>query len=100
MPKQIKKVSLKKIVELILSTDREVFKVRFLKRSTGEVRTMLAMRGVTEHLKGGELPYEAAEKALITVFDTEKEAYRSISAEGIIDVKIGNTTYKNKDYIG
>ena len=48
MPKIVKKVTLREIVELILNTDKELFKVRFLKRSTGEIRTMLAMRGVTE----------------------------------------------------
>lgn len=62
--------------------------VVFRKRTTGELRKMVFRTGVTSHLKGGDKPYDAAEHRLITVFDAQKNAYRTIPVEGLLSIKV------------
>lgn len=81
------------IVELIKNTDGKIFTVTFVKRTTGEIRVMNCRLGVTKHLKGGTQSYDPSEYDLLTVFDMQKKAYRSISLDTIISVKISNTSY-------
>ena len=64
-----------------------IFSLAFVKRTTGEVREMVCRRGVTAHLKGGPAAYNAAEKNLITVYDMQKNGYRSIPVENVLRVK-------------
>lgn len=61
--------------------------VTFIKRTTGEERKMNCRIGVTKHLAGGQKAFDDAEKNLITVFDTEKNHYRSINCDSIRHVK-------------
>lgn len=75
-------------VSHINSTNGKVFAVRFIKRSTGEVRTMNCRLGVKSHLKGGAPAYSREEKQLVCVFDMVKNAYRSIPIEGITELKV------------
>lgn len=70
-----------------------IFSVTFIKRSNGAVRKMVCRTGVKSHLSGGELKYDAAEKGLITVFDMQAKAYRSISVESIMSLRIDGVTY-------
>jgi hypothetical protein len=86
-------ITIKKMVELIRATNKEEFTVSFIKRTTGETRKMVAMYGVTEFLRGGELGYDAKEQSLITVYDTEKKGYRSINIDGIIAATIKGIEY-------
>ncbi len=92
-----KKVTLKKIINEILKTNKEEIEVLFIKRSTGEERLMRCMMGVTEHLKGGTLGYDPTSHNLITVFDIDKQAYRSINTEGIVYAIIRGVKYINKE---
>lgn len=69
------------------------FTVTFIKRTTGEERVMLARLGVTAHLAGGELPYDAIKKRLVTVWDVQKKAYRNIPLENILSIKTKGVTY-------
>ena len=73
------------------------FSVEFIKRSTGELRKMVCRGGVAKHLKGGELNYDRAEKALIGVWDATvtdpTKAYRNISIEGIQMLKANKMEY-------
>lgn len=70
-------------VKLILGAKR-IFSVDFVKRTTGETRRMVCRRGVTKHLKGGEPAYSFKDNDLISVYDMEKQGYRSIPIEGIV----------------
>ena len=66
--------------------------VDFVKKD-GTTRTMNSRLGVTRYLKGGELPYDPAEKGLLPVFDAQKGEYRMINIPTIISAKIGNEEY-------
>lgn len=75
-------------------TNGKVFSCVFVKRTTGEIREMTARLGVKKYLKGGALSYDPKTCNLIPVFDMVKGAYRSISIEGIKEIKIEGKTYK------
>lgn len=71
------------------ASDGKIFSVTFTKRTTGEIRQMVCRLGVLTHLKGGEKPFDDAEKGVLTVFDVQKGDYRSISAEAVSKIRIG-----------
>ena len=78
-------------IKRILGMGGKILAVRFVKRTTGEVRTMLCRREVKSYLKGemGSGPaYNHAEHDLISVFDMTKMQYRSIPTEGIVALKV------------
>lgn len=60
-----------------------IFSVKFVKRTNNEIRTMNCRLGVTKHLKGGEQGYDPKDHNLITVWDLQKKAYRSINLETV-----------------
>lgn len=74
-----------------------IFTVRFVKRSTGEVRVMNCRKGVRKYLKGGPMAYNPDDKGLLWVFDVQHSAYRSIAIEGILSLTMDGVTYTPKD---
>lgn len=60
-----------------------LFKVVFVKRTTGELREMVCRFGVSKGVTGEGLKFDPLEKGLIVVFDMQKKAYRSIPVENI-----------------
>jgi hypothetical protein len=74
--------------------DGHIFSVEFIKRTTGEKRLMVCRLGVKSHLKGGTKKFDDTEKKLLTVFDVQKNAYRSIPLDQIIRVKISGRVYE------
>ena len=64
------------------------FTVDFIKRTTGEPRTMNCRCGVAKHLAGGELAYDAAKRRLLPVYDVRAEGYRQIPLDGLVSVKM------------
>ena len=112
----------KKISEL---DDSTIFFVKFIKRSTGEIRDMYAQKGVGKFVKGGEQAYDPSEHNLVGVFDNGKyrqdlhewrkanateevpdeirneigqRCYRSINLENIIQLKIHGRDYFVNDF--
>lgn len=71
----------------------KVFSVTFIKRTTGEPRRMLCRGGVTSKLKGGEKQYEPSEYKLSVVYDMEKQAYRSIPLDSVVQIKAFGKVY-------
>ena len=69
------------MVTLIMkaTTGGQFFTVHFRKKD-GTIRKMTCRRGVKSHLKGGKLNWNPANFNMVTVFDTEKGAYRTINA--------------------
>lgn len=63
--------------------DGSIFTAIFIKRTTGELRTMRCRVGVKKYLHGGELPYDPMEKGLIPVYDIDKADYRTIPIDAI-----------------
>ena len=87
------KVTLSEIVKLIHNTGGEEFKVEFTKRNS---TTKRKMKCVLNDNSTENMPYDPSSKQLISVFDTEKDAYRVINISGIISVKINGQLYKVK----
>lgn len=81
------------IIPLLNTTKGKFFRVVFIKRTTGEVRTMIARMGVRKHLKGGSPAYDFKEKGLIPVYDVQKRGYRSIPIEGIKSLRVNGVDY-------
>jgi len=76
-----------------LVSDGKTFTVEFIKRTTGELRTMNCRLGVKKFLRGGKMAYSPAEKQLLTVFDMKAKSYRTIPVEGIQRVSVGGQTF-------
>jgi hypothetical protein len=78
---------------LLKGTKGKFFTITFKKRTNGNIRVMNARLGVRAYLKGGTLPYNAAAKNLLPVFDVNKKKYRAIPLDGISQIKLGNQIY-------
>ena len=83
-----------KVTELkSLVGKNSIFAVDFIKKD-GTLRTMNCRLGVTKHLKGGELGYNATEKNLLPVFDMVAGAYRMINVSTIIEIRFNKQVIK------
>lgn len=67
--------------------DGKIASVKFIKRSNGEIRQMICRTGVRKGITGRGAAYDSASKNLLTVFDMQKRAYRTIPAENVIEVQ-------------
>ena len=77
-----------------LKRSKKLFRVDFLKRTTGEMRTMVCRFGVTKHLKGGKRAYDFGDKGLLSVYDINKQGYRSIPIDNITLIKSAGIVYR------
>lgn len=66
------------------TSNKKIFTVTFIKRTTGEIRTMNAMRGVRKGVTGEGLPFDPSEKNLLTVYDVKKKGHRFVNLNEII----------------
>lgn len=71
----------------------QIFSVIFKKRTNGEIRKMVCRYGVTEYLAGGTKAFKDEDHELKTVFDMQKQAYRSIALESLIQIKVKGEVY-------
>ena len=81
------------IYRWLRATAGRVFSVTFIKRLTGEERTLVARVGVCRNQKGGSLPFNPRKKKLIVVFDMNDRIYKCIPIDGIEAV-----TYRARRY--
>lgn len=88
------KITAAKAAEMLTSTEGRIFSVKFIKRTTGEIREMVARTGVKAHLKGGDAAYKFSDKALLSVYDLQKKAYRAIPLDAILSLKAGGEEYE------
>ncbi len=86
-------MKIQKALEFIQHRDGKIFTIRFTKRTTGELREMVCRQGVKKYLAGGK-SIDFASHKLIPVYDMQKQAYRSISIEGITEIKVDGTWRK------
>jgi len=73
------------------------FRISFVKRTTGEPRTIVGRMGVVKHLAGGGPAYDFKDKGLLPVWITDKSrrkddvgsktGYRAIPIEGITELQ-------------
>jgi len=89
----MKVITAKEAAALLMGTKGRIFSVVFVKRTTGEIRTMVARTGVTSALKGGDAAYSFSANSLLSVYDTQAKGYRTIPLEGIISLKSGGEEY-------
>jgi hypothetical protein len=82
-------MDISKIKELAGS---QIFSVKFIKKD-GTVREMVCRLGVKKHLKGGELAYDAKGMGYLPVFDMQKEEYRMVNTNTILEIKINGVVY-------
>lgn len=76
-----------------LVSNGAIFSVEFIKRSNGELRKMVCRLGVKKHLRGGAKAYDAKQHNLLTVFDMEKEGYRSIPVDSIQRLSVNGQAF-------
>jgi hypothetical protein len=69
-----------------LIANGKIASVTFVKRSDGTERKMLCRTGVRKGLTGRGPNYDPESKNLLTVFDMEKKAYRTIPAENVVEI--------------
>ena len=63
--------------------DGRVFTVEFVKRTTGEWRTMTCRRGVKKGVTGVGMAYDPLSRGLFTVYDMQKKAFRHINLKDL-----------------
>ena len=76
--------------------DGMIFSVTFIKRSTGEIRSMRCRKGV--HSQGNTPSYVAAQHNLITVYDMAIGDFRCINLETIINLVANKKRYTVNDF--
>jgi hypothetical protein len=86
------------LAELINKTNGAFFNVTFVKRTTGEERTMTCRTGVHKYTNGVGLKYDRKQHDLIGVWVSNEgksgaDAYRSISIDGLVSAKINGELY-------
>jgi hypothetical protein len=87
------------IRDFLISLNGKMFGVSFTKRSTGELRKMLATTNFVSKLKGGEAAYDAKEKGLLVVLDVianrknPERAIRSIPLDSVLTIKAKGVEY-------
>lgn len=67
--------------------------VTFIKRTTGQPRTIVCNGCPDVAADPGNLKFNPEELGLISVFDHQKQAHRFISVEGIQSITIGGETF-------
>ena len=83
------KTEIKTLKEMVGS---KIFSVIFQKKD-GTLREMVCRLGVTKHLKGGELKYSPEDFNYLTVFDMQKQEYRTINVNTLKRIKLDGVTY-------
>lgn len=64
----------------------KIASVTFIKRSDGTERKMICRTGVKKGVTGRGSSYDPETKGLLTVFDMQKQAFRTIPSEAVIEV--------------
>ena len=81
-------------IKMLRDSKGKIFGVKFIKRSTGDVRTMSARLGVSKGVKGIGLQYDPESRQLMPVYDMHKQEYRMINLETLSTV-----SFKGQEYI-
>ena len=88
------KISKVTAIEMIRGSKGKVFGVTFIKRTTGEVRTMQARLGVRKGVTGEGLKFNPKDYALIPVYEMPKQQFRMVNLEGLTNLSIEGEKYE------
>ena len=89
----MKKIKQSQVLDLIKNTNGKIFSATFTKKD-GSEREMNCRTGVSKHLKGGQLKFDAKAKGLFSVYDLQVKNYRFINTKTVSKLKIDGTTYE------
>lgn len=98
MLKELSTKNREKVRKIIKATKGKFFLVKFTKRTTGELRTMLCRTGVAKFVKGKGMQFDPADKDLVCVWDLqawvpEKDSgYRMINLRTVCEIRFGGIT--------
>ena len=89
------------VIDAFKKADGSLVSITFIKRTTGEVRKMLARTGVRKGVKGVGLKFNPRNKNLIGVYDFDKvregadpsKCYRFVPIDAVISMKVRGKTY-------
>lgn len=91
----MKKLVLKKMedVERLLEAHPgRIFRATFIKADRS-VRVLVGRQGVTKDRAGGQLRYDPSQYGLLCVYDMQKEVYRNINLNTLVELKIGGQIF-------
>lgn len=88
------KISKVTAIEMIRGSKGRVFGVTFIKRTTGEVRTMQARLGVKKGVTGEGLKFNPKDYALIPVYEMPMQQFRMVNLEGLTNLSIEGEKYE------
>lgn len=74
-----------------------IFAVEFIKRTDGSIREMLCRTGVTKGTHGGSMGYKPEDHGLLSVYDMQKQGFRSIPVENILHLSMNGQRYERRD---
>lgn len=66
--------------------DGKIFSVIF-RKANGDERHLVGRLGVKKALKGGSKPFSDEDYNLVTVYDLQKQAYRSFKVDRVLQLK-------------
>ena len=77
----------------LIDDPNQFFHVKFIKRTTGDLREMTCRKGVSKGVTGKGLKFDPTKKNLITVYDVNAPAddgrggFRMINVDGLLEIK-------------
>lgn len=83
-------------IEAILTSEGKIFSALFIKKD-GELRRLTGRLGVKKGITGKGLAFNPYEKGLLPVYDMEKNEYRMININTLLEVKLEGKVYRFND---
>lgn len=98
MLKELSTKDREKVRRIIYATNGKFFLVKFTKRTTGELRTMLCRTGVAKFAIGKGMQFDPADKDLVCVWDLQAwdpgkdSGYRMINLRTVCEIRYRGMT--------
>jgi len=89
-----KVMKLEDVRNALLGSEGKIFRVEVVKRTTGEVRVMVARLGVSKGVKGVGLAFDPLAKGLLTVYDMEKKGFRMVNLDSVMLLRLAGEEYE------
>ena len=87
------KLTREKVQAEIRNQKNKLFSITFIKKD-GTDRKMVARLGVKKGLRGGENKVVKPDNSYITVYDMQKDAYRTLNLRTIKEIKLAGIRYE------
>jgi len=88
----MKTIDRSKVLELIQSSNGQVFSTIFIKKD-GSERSMVCRLGVKKFLTGQGMKYKPVDKGLLPVYDIHSKGYRMINLNTVKALQIDREFY-------